>query len=167
MEQAKETMGGSHPKSWLRFFAKKARIFRNPSLSATNRRPKRRGSPKTWGTQKSYPLLFFENGQTTNQEMHNHKVNENHKTKHDLLIMRFWVIEVCSEMQKLPVPFWGKPQSRFWVRTALTNMLYQQRWQYVSEVIYQYRSIDTDLLIPIYKYRSINTDLIPELGPGV
>ena len=46
-------------------------------------------------------------------------MNENHKSKHDLLIVRFSVIDVCSEMQKLPLPFWEKLQSRFWVRTAL------------------------------------------------
>ena len=45
------------------------------------------------------PSCFFENGQTTNQEMHNRKVNQNHKTKHDLLIVQFWEIDVCSKMQ--------------------------------------------------------------------
>ena len=67
------------------FFAKKAGAT---SLSATNRSPKRKGLPKTRGAQKCYPLLFFENGQTTNQETHSRKVNQNHKTKHDLLIVR-------------------------------------------------------------------------------
>ena len=35
--------------------------------------------------------------------MRNHKVNENHKTKHDALLMRFWVMDVRSEMQELPL----------------------------------------------------------------
>ena len=49
-------------------------------------------------------MVKFRNGQTTNQETHNHKVNKSHETKHDLLIVRFWMIDVCSEMQKLPLP---------------------------------------------------------------
>ena len=62
---------------------------------------------------------FSITSKTTNQEMHNHKVNENHKTKHDLLIVQFSVIDVCSEMQKLPLSFGENPRSRFPVRTAL------------------------------------------------
>ena len=45
------------------------------------------------------PLVFFENVQTTNQETHNREVNENHRAKHDSLIVRFRVTDVCSEKQ--------------------------------------------------------------------
>ena len=36
-------------------------------------------------------MVKVRNGQTTNQETHKHKVNENHKTKHNLLIVQFAV----------------------------------------------------------------------------
>ena len=118
----KPSSGRFSPKILTEFFAKKTRQFYETPLSATNRRPKRRGSPKTRGTPKCYPLLFFKNGQPTNQETHNHKVNENHKTKHNLLIVRFSVVDICSKMQKLPlIAFLGKNSVKdfgAWVRTA-------------------------------------------------
>ena len=59
------------PKTWLwGFLAKNARTTR---LFVTNRRQKRRGLPKRAGC-KNATLLFFENGQTTKQERHNHEV---------------------------------------------------------------------------------------------
>ena len=70
---------------------------------------------------KSYPLLFFENGQTTNQETHNHKVNRNHKTKHDCWLCKFFVGERrLFRNAEAALAFSGKTSSGFWVRTALS-----------------------------------------------
>ena len=55
-------------------------------------------------------MVKVRNRQTTNQETHNPKVNENHKTKHNLLLVQFSVIDVCSEMQKLPLSFREKSE---------------------------------------------------------
>ena len=86
---------GSHPKSWLRFFAKRQGLyfFWKSSLSATNWRPKGRGSPKTCGTQKkSHLLLFFETGKPQIKKCTTTKWTRTTKrrSKHDLLVMRFF-----------------------------------------------------------------------------
>ena len=91
---------------------------KNFAFHRKNRRPKRRGlSKEDMRHQKkirnAHLLFFFENGQTINQETHNHKVNENLKTKHDLLIMRFWVRDVCSKCRSCPCLFGIDPSHNF------------------------------------------------------
>ena len=113
VERKHKCSGGSQRKACEFSFAKKARLpftFRHKSER------KKESSPKTRGTQKCYPLLFFENGQTTSQETHNHKVNENHKTKHDFADCAILGERRLSEMQFDNLE---KPQSPFSLRTAL------------------------------------------------
>ena len=64
------------------------------------------GSPKQEAPKNPSPSVFRKRANTNPRQ----RVNQNHKTKQNLLIVRFSVIDVCSEMQKLPLPFWAKPQ---------------------------------------------------------
>ena len=84
------------PEILTEVFPKKARIFSKNFTFRHKSKAKKERFAKNMRHPKILLLLFFENGQTTNQEMHNHRVNENHKTKHDLLIVRFSVRDVCS-----------------------------------------------------------------------
>ena len=55
------------------------------------------------GENKRHPFCFS----STNPKTHNRKVNQNHKTKDGLLVVRSLVVDVCSEMQIQVSIIWG------------------------------------------------------------